>query len=108
MNFTRTSTQLLGIGSLAFGAWGLVHPRSFASMANDDPAMARWLGARDLAIGAALLNAGGSKALALRMVSDAADAIRLRTRSPKVALGAVGFAALAAIALMTGERQRHA
>ena len=108
MSFSRVSTQVLGIGSVAFGVWGLLHPRSLAAMANDKPRIARWLGARDMAIGAALLKTGGPKALALRMAADTADAIRLRSRSPKVALGALGFAALAVAAMAMGEREAGA
>ena len=104
MRFVTTSRQLLGWGSLAFGIWGLVAPKSLTSLLGDDPDVGRWLGARDAVVGVGLLGTKGPAPVALRLASDLHDAVRLRHRSPIVALGAAGFALWGAAAL-TGEIQ---
>jgi hypothetical protein len=86
MTFAQASTRILGIGSLAFGAWGLVSPRSLTDSMGDDPSVGRLLGARDTAVGLALMSSAGPAALAARVIADASDAVRLRERSPRVAL----------------------
>ncbi len=92
MGFVDGSVKLLGIGSLVFGAWGLAHPRSLTELMGDDPELGRLLGARDVAVGLALLNGSGPIPIGLRIACDVHDAIRLRTRSPLTALGAAAVA----------------
>ncbi|MEO8258170.1 MAG: hypothetical protein ABI868_12560 [Acidobacteriota bacterium] len=107
MNFVDGSVKLFGLGSLAFGVWGVVHPRSLTGLMGDDPDLGRMLGARDLIVGAMLLRGGGPLALGMRLASDLHDAIRLRERSPGVALGAAAVAVWGAAALagsLLGER----
>jgi len=101
MTFADASVRLLALGSLAFGTWGLIAPRSLTDLMGDDPSIGRLLGARDLVLGLALLAWPGAVTLTARVVADASDAVRLRERSPRVALGAAaitawGVAALAA------------
>lgn len=91
MTFAQASTRILGIGSLAFGAWGLVSPRSLTDSMGDDASVGRMLGVRDAAVGVALLSPAGPAALAARVIADASDAIRLRDRSPRVALAAAAI-----------------
>ena len=57
----------------------------------DDPVLARPLGVRDAAIGAALLYSGGLLPLLLRTAADVSDAVKLRHRSPKTAAAALAF-----------------
>ena len=92
MTFVTYSARLLGLGSLVFGGWGLIHPTSLTMLLGDDPSLGRVLGARDAIVGVGLLASGGPVPLALRTVSDLHDAYRLRQRSPLVALGAAGVA----------------
>jgi hypothetical protein len=92
------SIALLGLGSVAFGVWGLVHPKSLTRLMGDEQYLGRPLGIRDLAVGAALLKYGGT-ALPLRIASDVHDAIRLRQRSPLAALGAAAVAMWGVVAL---------
>jgi hypothetical protein len=102
MNFVDGSVKLFGVGSVAFGAWGLIHPKSLTGLLGDDPAWGRTLGARDMVVGLALLAASRSATplpLGLRLASDLHDAIRLRERSPLVALGAAAIALWGAAAL---------
>ena len=106
MDFVKTSTRLLGIGSLAFGVWGLIDPRSLTDLMGDDPRLGRPLGARDAAIGIALL-AWPDRAtpLVARMAADASDAMRLQRRSPRVAAGAAAFVAWSALTLFAQRSQ---
>jgi hypothetical protein len=99
MKFVDVSIDLFALGSVAIGTWGLVHPRSLTALLGDDPELGRFLGARDLAVGVALLKMTGPLPLAMRMASDLHDAVRLRERSPVVALGAAVFALWGAAAL---------
>jgi hypothetical protein len=99
MKFVDRSIKLFALGSLAIGAWGLIHPKSLTALMGDDPELGRLLGARDLVVGVALLKIAGPLPLAMRMASDLHDAIRLRQRSPLVALGAAAVALWGAAAL---------
>jgi hypothetical protein len=99
VTFVDGTVKLFALGSLTFGAWGLVHPKSLTGLLGDDPALGRLLGARDLVVGAALLEFAGPLPLAMRMASDLHDAIRLRERSPMIALGAAAIAMWGAAAL---------
>jgi hypothetical protein len=99
MRFVDGSLKLFALGSIAFGAWGLIHPKSLTELLGDDPELGRLLGARDLLVGLALLKAAGPLPLAMRLASDLHDAIRLRERSPVVALGAAAIALWGAAAL---------
>jgi hypothetical protein len=99
MKFVDGSVKLFGWGSIAFGAWGLLHPKSLTELLGDDPELGRLLGARDMVVGLALLRAAGPLPLAMRLASDLHDAVRLRERSPMVALGAAAIALWGAAAL---------
>jgi hypothetical protein len=99
MQFVAGSVKLFGWGSVAFGVWGLLHPKSLTDLLGDDPELGRLLGARDMVVGVALLKAAGPVPLAMRLASDLHDAIRLRERSPLVALGAAAIAVWGAAAL---------
>src|SRR5690242_14933610 len=99
MKFVNSSVQFLGWGSLAIGIWGLVHPRSLTGLIGDDPDLGRPLALRDAVVGVGLLTTGGTWPLAFRIASDVQDAIRLRRRSPIIALGAAAVAAWGVAAL---------
>jgi hypothetical protein len=99
MKFVAASVKLLGWGSLAFGAWGLIHPRSLTGLMGDDPEIGRLLGVRDAITGVALLNVSGPLPIGLRLASDLHDAVRLRDRSPLTALGAAAVAVWGAAVL---------
>jgi hypothetical protein len=106
MNFVDGSVKLFGVGSVAFGVWGLIDPRSLTGLLGDDPELGRLLGARDMVVGLALLSARRAPLpLAMRLASDLHDAIRLRERSPLVALGAAAIAVWGAAALAGSLRQ---
>jgi hypothetical protein len=108
MNFVDTSIKLLGGGSLVFGVWGLIHPESLTGVMGDDAQLGRRLGIRDTVIGVALLKGAGPVAVSMRCASDLHDAIRLRERSPIVALGAAAIAVWgAATFVATVRRDRH-
>ena len=109
MRFVDTSVKLLAMGSLAFGTWGLIHPKSLTGLLGDDPELGRLLGLRDAIVGVALLEFAGPFPLAMRMASDLHDAVRLRERSPMVALGAAAIALWGAAAVagsLRAERNR--
>jgi hypothetical protein len=112
MRFVDASVKLLGVASLAFGAWGLIHPRSVAALLGDDPRLGRQLGARDTAVGLALLyRVAAPLPLCLRFASDVHDALRLRERSPLIALGAAATAGWGAATLagaLLADRRRAA
>ena len=99
MKFVDGSVKLFALGSVAFGAWGVIHPKSLTGLLGDHRELGRRLGARDLVVGVALLTMAGPFPLAMRMASDLHDAIRLRERSPVVALGAAAIALWGAAAL---------
>src|SRR5688572_5681035 len=99
MRFVDTSVTLLALGSLAFGTWGLIHPKSLTGLLGDDPELGRFLGMRDAVVGVALLKFAGPLPLAIRMACDLHDAVRLRERSPVVALGAAAIAVWGAAAV---------
>jgi hypothetical protein len=110
MRFVDGSVKLLAVGSLAFGVWGLIDPKSLTGLMGDDPHAGRPLGARDMIVGLALLNVPGPLPLCMRVASDLHDAIRLRGRSPITAVGAGvvalwGAAALAASGMPAARRQ---
>lgn len=105
MTFAEGSRQVLGYGSLLFGAWGLIHPESLTRLMGDDPAIGRWLGVRDALVGAALLRFNSPAPFVARVVSDVSDAVRLQETSPGVAFGALGFAAWAAAAALATARR---
>ncbi|MGE3508113.1 MAG: hypothetical protein AB7N65_04445 [Vicinamibacterales bacterium] len=104
MTFAETSTRLLAAGSLAFGTWGLIAPRGLTDLMGDDPSIGRLLGTRDLALGVALLAWPGAATLAARVLADASDAVRLRDRSPRVALGAAVITVWGVAALVASRR----
>ena len=94
----RLIRVVLGGGAFAFGIYGIVAPRSLARMVgSDDAKLGREIGFRDL--GNALVFASGSHRTAMlqRMLYDMSDAAQFRRRKPKVAAGALAFAALGAV-----------
>lgn len=94
---------VLGGGALLFGAIGVTAPRTLARwVGSDDPGVGRELGFRDL--GNALVFAAGANRAAImqRMLYDVSDAIRFGRRKPRVAVGALAFAGLGAVALARG------
>jgi len=97
----------LGYGSVALGVVGLLAPRQVARLMNDDPDLARPLSLRDALIGVAILRDRGPASLVARGLSDVSDAVRLRRRSPLVALGAfsVGVVAFAAAYRLATQHQ---
>jgi hypothetical protein len=99
MGLVHRSVKLLAWGSLAFGAWGLIHPKSLTGLMGDDPEFGRLLGVRDAVVGVALLAGSGPTPLIMRLASDLHDAIRLRRRSPMAAAGAAVVACWGAAAL---------
>src|SRR5689334_12699973 len=99
MKFVECSVKLLGWGSLAIGVWGIVHPRSLTGLMGDHPDLGRPLALRDAVVGVALLTTRSTWPLTLRIASDVQDAIRLRRRSPVIALGAAAVAAWGATTL---------
>jgi hypothetical protein len=105
-SFVEASRLLLGVGSLFFAVWGLADPDGLARAMGDDPENARALGVRDGLIGAALLASRGPAPLTARIAADVADAVRLRSSSPKVAAGAAAFAAWGVAALALSARHR--
>ena len=102
MTFVKTCRQLLGWGSIVLGVWGIIDPKSLTGMLGDDPDIGRTLGVRDAVVGLALLGMTGPTPVVLRLASDVHDAVRLRQRSPMVALGAAAFALWGA-ATLAGE-----
>lgn len=100
MTFVDASVKLFGWGSVVIGTWGLIHPKSLTGLFGDQPELGRLLGARDVAVGMALLTIPGPLPLGMRMASDLHDAIRLRQRSPLVAAGAALVALWGAGALV--------
>lgn len=97
--FRQVSATILGGGSIGFAIWALVSPRAFAAFMGTDPSFARLTGARDLAIGSALLLRGDRLAFALRAAADAWDASTVG--KPPVARGAAAFCAWASSAALT-------
>ena len=106
MPLIDTSVRLVAYGSIALGTWGLIHPRSLTRLMGDDEGLGRWLGARDILVGAALLRFQGPLPVAVRAASDLHDAIRLQRRSPITAVGAAGVAIWGA--MVFGARLRAA
>lgn len=95
----RTCARLLGAGALAFAALALSDPRRVAEMVGDDEAMARTLGARDLGSGLRLVLAPHPEGPILeRIVLDVSDALIFGRSRPKVAVVALGYAALGVLA----------
>lgn len=97
-----TLARLLGGGTLAFGVLGVTRPAVLAAMLDADEDAARTLGLRDLGSGLALLaTAGGDPraALAQRVLFDVGDAAVFGRRRPLVAVAALSFAAVCALAL---------
>jgi hypothetical protein len=100
MTFVNGSVKLLGWGSLGFGAWGLIDPKSLTGLMGDDPELGRLLGVRDSIVGLVLLGRAARLGLAMRLASDLHDAIRLRERSPVASAGASMIALWGAAALV--------
>ena len=95
----RSIARFLGLGALGFGVLGLAKPRTLARLAATDERTARELGWRDLGNGLLLLASGSRFAIGQRMLYDVSDAIEFGPRKRGVAVGALAFAALGAVAL---------
>lgn len=96
--FSRRSADVLGWGSIGFAIWALTSPRSFARFMGTAPETARLTGARDLAIGSALVLRPHRWAFLLRASADAWDAATVA--KPNIARGAALFSAWAAAAAL--------
>ena len=107
MAFVDDSIKLLGLGSLVFGAWGLIHPRSIGELTGDGTPISRRLGIRDTVIGLGLFTPVSPVAVVARCASDAHDAIRLRARSPRIALAAAVTVVWDAAVLVEALRTRR-
>jgi hypothetical protein len=106
MSLTRSTRWLLTVGSLAFGAWGLLNPRGLGRAVGDRSRTASWMGVRDALVGAALMRYSGPVPLLARAAADVGDAVRLRRRSPGVAAAALGFAVLGTATAVAGMKGR--
>lgn len=100
MTFVNGSVKLLGWGSLGFGAWGLIDPKSLTGLMGDDPELGPLLGARDAVVGLVMIAISVRLGLAMRLASDLHDAVRLRKRSPAASFGASVIALWGAAALV--------
>lgn len=103
-----TSRRLIAVSCVALGICGVVAPRPMARLLGDEPDIARRLAARDLVIGFVLLRSRSPVPLMVRALADASDAMRLRERSPLVAVGALLFGLWSvgtAAAQMSAERR---
>jgi hypothetical protein len=96
MDPTTTTTRVLGVGSLGFAAWGLLAPASLGRYMGLSPTAGRWIGARELVVGSAMLARPGPVTLAMRTASDAMDTALTATHGKRgVATGSASFGALA-------------
>lgn len=86
----------LGGGSLLFGAWGALAPRSLGRLLRLDPVSARIIGFRDLGSAWLILALGGPLAYATRAVFDFGDAVTMARRNPLLAAGAALSSAVGA------------
>ena len=101
----RSISYVLGGGALAFGVLGLVDPARLARMMAGDEETARAIGFRDVGNAIAIFATGGGRpAIVQRMLFDVGDAVMFGPRKPKVAVGALAFAALGGVALAAGRR----
>jgi hypothetical protein len=98
----KSLTRVFGFGTLAFGVLGVARPASLARMMDAEEEHARAIGYRDLGSGLALLwSADPRTAIVQRMIYDVGDALYLASRKPVAAAGALGFAALCTVALLS-------
>lgn len=96
MDRTTTAARLMGVGSLGFAAWGLLAPTSLGRNMGLTPSAGRWIGARELVVGSALLARPGPVPLAMRAASDAMDTVLTATHGKRgVSAGSASFGALA-------------
>src|SRR4051812_36185602 len=93
MKVPTITTGMLAGGALGFGVLGLVAPARLARMLGCDEETARELGVRALGNGLVIL-AAPTAGLAQRALFDVGDAVVFGRRRPKVAVGALAFAAL--------------
>jgi len=97
MSYVDTIKHVMGAGSLAVGAAGIVKPATLARMTGATAEEARGLGFRDLAIGAVIYSSP-RLGLAQRALVDLGDAWVFAKRKPAIAALGVGSAAVAAFA----------
>ena len=97
MSYVDAIKHLMGGGSLALGAAGVVRPATLARMTGTSVEEARGLGFRDLAIGAVIYSSP-RLGLAQRALVDLGDAWVFAKRKPPIAVLGLGSAALAAFA----------
>lgn len=98
----ETVVRVLGAGALGFGLLGAVRPASLAKMMGAEEVTAREIGFRDLGSAIALLaTARPRPAIAQRILYDLSDAALFGRGRPKVAAGALAFAALGVLAFFS-------
>lgn len=104
-----TAARVLGAGSLAFAAWGLLRPSGLAAVMGVSQSDARQIGMREAAIGASLVVRPGPGALVCRAIADLSDAVRSwrHDRRVSAASAAFGLAALGLAAPAAWSRVRR-
>jgi hypothetical protein len=100
MKVPTVATGVLAAGALGFGVLGLGSPARLARMVGSGEETARELGFRDLGNGLVIL-AAPTAGIAQRVLYDVSDAIMFGRRKPRVAAGALGFAALGVYTLLS-------
>lgn len=106
MDRITTATRVLGAGSLGFAAWGLLAPASLGRYMGLSATAGRWIGARELVVGSALLARPGPVPLALRAASDAMDTALTATHGKRgVATGSASFGAMAVATALSAARR---
>lgn len=98
--FDRIARVVLAGGSLFFGAWGLARPQTLARTMGASEDAAREIGFRDTGAGLLILAVPGPAPYLVRALFDVGDAVTIRREKPRVAVGALAFAALALVAAL--------
>jgi hypothetical protein len=98
MTLERASVGFLAAGAIGFGLLGVARPQRLAHLMGTDEESARALGFRDLTNGVLLLLARDKRPLlAARALANLDDAWKYGRSDRRVLVGALGFAALAAV-----------
>ena len=91
----RAWSYVLGAGCLGFAGWAFVRTERLAALLESDLATARGMAVRDLGSGIALVSARNPTGpMVARVLYDLSDAALFGRGRPKVAVSALGFAAL--------------
>ena len=98
MNLDRGLRVVLGGGAAAFGVLGVAAPGRLSRLTGGSDDASRALGFRDLGNAALFVAAPARVAIAQRLLYDVGDAVVYGARKPKVAVAALAFAALGAVA----------